>query len=152
MLPQDYRFSFENRTGVQLDFNGNSANEKIDLDFKPWKRDSNGALVYASEVNLAYSAADIADTAGAAFTDQDNATNLNDGVFGILTVLTDNASADGAVLLYVEWASDGTGTVFPSDLADFVRSEDAILLGALNIVGDGAGYTRAIIFAFSLPG
>lgn len=154
MLPQDYKFHFINNTGVQLDFNGNSANETIDLDFLKWKRDADGAITYNSggETNQAYSATDVADAGSAEFPGVDNATDLFDGVHGRLTVKTDNATADGLVELYVEWTSDG-GTTFPSDAADFDASRDlGPPLAVLEIVGDGAGYARSKAFSFSLPG
>lgn len=142
MLAQDYKFHFVNNSGVQLDFNGNSANEKIDLDLLAWKLDSNGAKVDGSEVNLAYSAADIADGGSAEFTGQDNSTNLQLGLHGRFTVQTDNASAAGPVDLYLEYTTDG-GTTFPSDAANFDPEQDLILVASVTL---GGAQTRAVNF------
>lgn len=148
MLPQDYKFHIVNKTGVQLDFSSNSANEKADLDFTKWKRDANNDITYDSETNLALSS-DVANDGSDEFTAQDNSTDKYEGLFGRLTIETDNASADGYVQLYAEWTGDG-GTTFPSDAADFDPEKDLVLLGSLEIVGDGAGYVRSMPFAFEL--
>jgi hypothetical protein len=145
MLAQDYKFHFVNNLGVDMDLSTNSSAEKIDLDLMAWKRNSSGALVYGSEVNLAYSAADIADGGSAEFTGQDNSSNLQEGVHGIVRVETDDATASGTVDIFVEWTTDG-GTTFPSDAADFDCEQDAEHVCSVPIVGDGAGYVRSRSF------
>jgi hypothetical protein len=145
MLAQDYKFHFVNNLGVDMDLSSNSANEILTLDLQTWEIGASGLLAYNSEVNLSYSATDIANGVSAEFTGQDNSATLAYGLHGVLTFQTDDATASGTVDLYVEFTTDG-GTTFPSDAADFVCEEDLIFVCALNIVGDGAGYVRATGF------
>lgn len=145
MLTDFFKFHFVNNTGVQLDFQNNSVNEKIDLDYKKWKFDSNGALSFDVVTNLAYTATDVANGNSAEFAADDNSTDKNLGLHGVLTVQTDNPSADGTVDLYLDWSYDG-GTTYASDAADFNPEEDLIWVASARIVGDGAGYVRAVNF------
>lgn len=145
MLAREFKFHFVNNLGVDMDLSSNSANEKIEVNFKKWKFTS-GALVYNTEDALTFSASDVADGVSAEFTADDNSSDLHLGLHGEMNVLTDDASASGTVDLYVEFSTDG-GTTYPSDAADFVPEEDLIPVVSLNIVGDGAGYKRSINFA-----
>jgi hypothetical protein len=145
MLAQDYKFHFVNRLGVDMDLSSNSANEKIDLDLQTYELGADGALSYNSEVNLAYSAADVSYNGSAECTGQDNSATLAYGLHGRLTVETDDPSADGTVDLYIEFTTDG-GTTFPSDAADWDAEEDGIFVCSVKLVGDGAGYVRSTPF------
>jgi hypothetical protein len=147
MLAKNFRLHFVNRIGVDMDLSSNSANEIITVDLLPWKLANDGSLVYGSEINLTYSATDIANLGFALLGSIDNSVNLYLGVKGIITFLTDDASSLGSVNLYLGESTDD-GTTFPSSAPDFVPAEDAILLASLQIDGDGAGYQRSMNFEF----
>lgn len=125
-----------------MDLNSNSANEKFDLDFKLWKLSSAGALVFSTEVNQNYTAADVADTGGAELSEYDNSSNLYMGLHAIVTYETDDGSADGSVDIYWEYPTDG-GTIYPSDKTDFDREADLIFITRVVISG---AQVRAVNF------
>ena len=145
MLGQHFKLHFVNNLGFDMDLSSNSANEKIEVNYKKWLITTSGALEYDSETALTYTAADVADGGSAELTADDNSTDLDWGAHGEINVLTDDASADGTVDLYVEWSTDG-GTTYPSDAADFDPVADLLLVATLNIAGDGACYKRSTNF------
>ncbi len=145
MLPEYFKFHFVNNLGVDMDLSSNAANEKIDLDYKKWKFDSNGAVERDTATALSYSATDVADGGSAEFAADDNSTDKHIGLHGVLTVQTDDVGADGTVSLYLDWSADG-GTTYASDGADFIAEQDLIFVATVNIAGDGAGYIRSINF------
>ncbi len=145
MLATHFKFHFENNTGFDLDLNGNSSAEILQVNYKKWKLTTGGALEFDSETALTYTAADIADGASAELTEDDNSTDLDWALHGEMNLLTDDSGAAGTVDLYVEFSTDG-GSTYPSDAADFILSEDALLVAALQIAGDGTGYKRSTNF------
>ncbi|TDI82537.1 MAG: hypothetical protein E2O80_02015 [Betaproteobacteria bacterium] len=148
MLGKFYKFHVKNNLSFDMDLSSNSANEIINLSWTPWKIKTFGAIVYGTEITKAYTAADIADDASFEFSQTDNSTDLNIGALGMLTYETDDASALGNIALYYEISTDG-GTTYPSDAADFIASEDLLLVIRLQIAGDGAGYKRSTPFQMS---
>lgn len=145
MLPEKFKFHFQNESNVQLDFNGNSSNEIITVKFRLWKFTSAGALSWSTEQSLTYTATDVADAAGAEFSEYDNGTNLYLGLVGNMTVQTDNAGATGFVQLLVEWPTDGS--TYPSDAANFVRTQDLIGVSQVKL---GGAQTRRVPFSLCL--
>ena len=145
MLATHFKFHFVNNLGVDQDLSSNSPNEKIEVNYKKWRVNSGGVLEFDSETALTYTAADIADGGSAEFTQDDNSADLDWGLHGEMNVLTDDAAASGRVDLYVEFSTDD-GTTYPSDATDFDPEVDALLVTALQIVGDGAGYKRSTNF------
>lgn len=102
MLGHTWRLQGFNDTGVSVD---------IDVQARPWKFTSAGALSYAAEgevANLTASAG--AYTSGAS---QDNSTNLYIGA-DFEVVFTPSASATGSVAVYLQHSTDG-GTTWPSN-------------------------------------
>lgn len=142
MLGKNYKFHIVNNLGSDMDLSSNSSNEIIQLNFTPWKFDSSGALVYGSEIAKTFSASDVADGVSFEFSETDNGTDLNLGLVGEFNYLTDDASADGTVDLYIEDSTDG-GTTYPSDAADFDPEQDLQPVASLEMTGDGAGYKRS---------
>jgi len=136
MLPEYYKFHVINNSGQQLDFSGNSANEKASATLRPWKFASDGSISYGgSEVTVLTAASDLADGGNEEGSEQDNTSNKYIGVHGYFRVETDNASADGDVTLAIEWSTDGTGGTFPSDETDFDPDVHLIPVAVVNLGG-----------------
>jgi len=133
MLPNvSLKFWLVNNTGVQLDFSANSANEKATLDIQLWKLGSDATRSTDDPADLTASS-DVADGAAVELGTYDNSTGSYWGLWGNLTLETDNGSADGNVLLMVEHAdSDGN---FPSAESDTVVEDDLTLITVLNLAG-----------------
>jgi len=150
MLPKFYRFRIENQMGAQIDFSSDGANNSFIINAEGWKFDSNGALVYSSELNVFLDpTADLADAAAVEGTSQDNGTNLFLGLNCYAIFTTDCASA-GRIDIYYEYSTDG-GTTYPSDAADLVESEDLKFIRSIVHPGGGAGApdVKAVNFAIS---
>ncbi len=145
MLATHFKFHFVNNLGLDMDLNGNSSAEILQVNYKKWKLTTSGALEFDSETALTYTAADISDGGSAELTQDDNSTDLDWALHGEMNYLTDDSSASGTVDLYVEYSTDA-GTSYPSDAADFVPTEDLLFVATLPIVGDGAGYKRSTNF------
>jgi len=138
ILPDNYRFRIENQMGATIEFSADGANNTFDIQMMGWKFDSNGVLVYSSEIEVfADPSADLSDTAAAEGAVIDNGTNLFLGIHCVATFVTDCAVA-GRIDIYFEHATDG-GTVFPSDAADLVEDEDLIIIRSIIHPGGGAG-------------
>lgn len=133
MLGHFYKFHIVNNTGVTIEFNTDSANNTFTIMGRGWKFDSNGALVYSSELTLfADPTADLTDGSSAeSATATDNSSNLYLGVECIATLLTD-AATSGTLDIYYEHSTDG-GTVYPSDSADFDPEVDLIHVGSITV-------------------
>lgn len=145
MLGQRYKFHIVNNLGVDMDLDTNSPNEIIQLNLRPWKITSSGAVVYASEITQTFTANDVADGAFLSLAEINNSVDLNIGLHGELNLLTDDASADGSIDLFYEISTDG-GTTFPSSAADFIPEQDLIPVASLRLNGDGTGYKRSTPF------
>ncbi len=138
ILPEDYRFHIENQMGAQIDFSTDGANNSFDIQAIGWKFDSNGALVYGSEFEVfADPSADLSDAASVEGGSENNTTNLFLGIHCIATFVTDVA-VSGQLDIYFEHSTDG-GTVYPSDAADLVLSEDLIFIRSIIHPGGSAG-------------
>lgn len=134
MLAAAWRFIVYNKCGEQLDFSGNSANESAEVIFKRKHFDSsNGVSEDKSGDPTTHSAdTDLADGATEALTSVTGETELQmDGVF---TVETDNASADGDVILGIERSPDG-GTTWPSAATDWDPDTDMAPVAVITLGG-----------------
>lgn len=135
MLPRDYRLRILNKSGVTLDFSSNSANEKCSATCRGWKFDSNGAMsIESSERAIFTAAANVTDNGGEEGSSQDNSTDLYLGLNGTFRIQTDNGSASGDVILFLESSTDG-GTTYPSDEANFDVEQHCQPLATINVSG-----------------
>ena len=149
LLPDNYRFRIENRMGAQIDFSTDGANNTFTIQAMGWKFDSNGVLVYSTEFEVfADPSADLGDTNAAEGAVIDNGTNLYLGVHCVATFETDIGVA-GRLDIYFEHATDG-GTVFPSDAASLIESEDLIFIRSIIHPGGGAGASTIKRVNFSI--
>jgi len=134
MLPAgSYRYLVYNKSGVQLDFSGNSANEKAWVEFKRkiihpsygiWDPEDDDPTTHNA-------ATDLADGSVEALT----TISSEDQVFadGQFHVETDNASADGNVYLGIECSPDG-GT-WPSASTDWNPDTDMQQVASITLGG-----------------
>lgn len=126
MLATNYRFQVKNETGLNI----TAAN--LTLSYRPWKIDSNGALVYGTGVSLT-PASDIANGSVENLTAQDNTTDLYLGlVSGHIVVQTDSGTlgSDPQVIVYVQTSPDGTD--WPDDEEGWVAVVVPITTAAAN--------------------
>lgn len=103
MLGHTYRYQVYNGTGVGC---------TVTLTERPWKFDSSGARVDASE-SARISAVSIATVSYDESSTIDNSSVLNLGADVVIT-LTPASSATGSLLVYLQRSTDG-GTTWPSD-------------------------------------
>lgn len=137
MLPQYFELHAVNNLGADIDASSNSGSEHLIVKIKGWKFDSNGALVFGSEITRSL-AADVADGGtsiiGAVI---DNSTDLHLGFVGRVELSSDDATHDGTAEVYLTGSTDNT--TFPSDHANWNPEEDAILVCSLTFDHDGTG-------------
>lgn len=133
MLPENYRFILYNDCGQQLDFSGNSANEKASVTIDKRYIDPSDGLINSES----------ADTTGSASTDlADGGTEVlltktgeeRTYLEGYFHVETDNTSADGNVILGIEFQKPGTST-WPSDATNWDPDEDLIPIAVITLGG-----------------
>ncbi len=132
MLPRAWRFIVYNTSGVQLDFSGNSANEKASAQFKRKYLSSGQSAADAGDPTTHSAATDLADGGTEALTSVTGETNLE--LDGIFHVETDNASADGDVVLGIESSPDG-GTTWPSAATDWDPDTDMAPVAVITLSG-----------------
>lgn len=139
MAPEFFKLHVVNKMGAQIDFNADSANNVLEVEFKGWKLNSSGAVVWGAKVDKDLgSGADLADDASAVIsTAHDNSSNLEMGFEGWVRLETDSASA-GSIELRMESSVDD-GTTYPSDEDDWDAEEDGALLCVLQHPGGAAG-------------
>lgn len=146
MLPEFYRFRVRNETDQTFTYD-NAA--RIEIHITPWKMVSGameqGAIISDTTVflNTGETLAADAETEGAVI---DNTTNLYIGFTGTFYCKADVTSTDGTMDLYMEFSTDNSR--WPSDLADFDITTDAILLGKLTLSTDAVDEDRAIPIQF----
>lgn len=138
MLAQYYELWAVNNLGTDIDASSNSGSEHLHVRLEPYKFTS-GALAYISEVSRDL-AVDLAD-GGASVLGLlvDNSGDLALGFNGRMEISSDDTAHDGTVDLYLIEATDGSGTVFPSDHANFNVEEDGIFIASLTFDHDGSG-------------
>lgn len=139
MLPQTWSWILWNQCGVSIDYdNGDTAT----VFYQPWKRDRDTNLItFGSEVSQSINSL-WGHTGTKILGDIDNSTNLWAGLHGTFEVVTDDAAADGPLMLLMQMSTDG-GTTFPTDAANWDKERDVILVAALEIVG---AQTRRVNF------
>ena len=134
MLAATHRFIVHNNeTSVTLDFSTNAANESATVTYKGKKPTSSAGISYGSEQSQSAST-DIINGGTEALTTIDNTTDNWFGIDGVFEVVTDNASADGDVVLLHEISTDG-GTTWPSAAADWDPDTDADVVAVLTLGG-----------------
>jgi len=145
-LPHTWQPYIHNCTGAAIEFSTDGANNTFTITGRPWNRDSDGAISFGDEVTIfSDPGSDLADDAILAGTEQDNSSNLYEGMFCTAKLDTD-ASTDGTIDIYIQWSTDG-GTDYPDDAGDFdkeVIDTDLILVASL--ATDSTDDDRAINF------
>ena len=139
MAPEYFKLHIVNNMGAQIDFNGDSANNVLNVELIPWKITTGGALSFGTKLDRDLgSAADLADGSSAVIsTAIDNSSNLDFGFHGWVRLESDCANA-GAISIYMEQSVDG-GTTYPSGAADWDAEQDGELLCVLEHPGGSAG-------------
>lgn len=150
MLPANFRFIIYNSCGQTLDFDGNSANETATVDFLAYQRHPTRLHILpgGSKTTLTASA-DIADGGTEALTAQE--IDGIESVYGRFAVTTDNASADGDVILGIEFSVDG-GTTWPSASTNWDAGEDMHEVCRLTLGGAHADAVDFLVDANTVNG
>lgn len=145
MLPKYWKLHARNETGQTMTYNDAA---RLDVRMMPWKWAS-GAKSYGTLItdDLGFDAGEtIADNANTEGDEQDNSTNLYDGIFGYFEAIHDLSTADGPIYLYIEWSDASGGTNWPSDKNEFDITEDLVCIAVLNMEPDAVDESRAVNF------
>lgn len=139
MLSSHHKFHVVNNLHASNDLDASSnANESFEINIKPWKLDSNGALSYGAEITRTLAA----DVAGGASNvvgaEIDNTSNLYLGYHCTAEMTSDDTAHDGTLDIYMESSTDA-GTTYPSDKANFDVTQDARWVGAIKFTHDATG-------------
>lgn len=132
MLPADYRFIVYNDCTQQLDFSGNSANEKASVTIHPYylnpsdgKIDRGSEATHSAATDLANGITEVMGT--------ESGEELV-GMHGVFHVETDNGNADGNVILGIEYSTDG-GSTWPSAATNWDPDSDMQLVSIITLSG-----------------
>lgn len=131
MLGKTYRFVVLNETGAALD--------NLTCTLEPWKLDTDGSVVYGTEISVAGLSTTLADDAADASDAIDNSSNKHMGFVGTWAIST-GSNQSGTASIYLQMSTDG-GTDWPSIANLTVDEVEGILLDTikLNVEQDRSG-------------